>query len=62
MLRDHSQFRNVAFYLRSQVPRLPYREGLPFLGWDLQRTGFYAPGWKVSMDGGLVTKSMPFHP
>ena len=62
MLRDHSQFRNVAFYLRSQVPRLPSREGLPFLGWDLQRTGFYAPGWKVSMDGGLVTKSMPFHP
>lgn len=62
MLRDHGQFRNVAFWLRSQVPRLPSEEGLPFLGWDLQRRGFYAPGWRVTMDRGLSRKVMPFHP
>ena len=62
MLRDHGQFRNVAFYLRSQVPRLPMREGVPFLGWDIHRRAFYAPGWKVTMDNGLVKKYMPFHP
>jgi len=62
MLRDHGQFRNVAFHLRRQVPRLPSEEGLPFLGWDLQRKGFYAPGWRVTMDRGLSRKVMPFHP
>lgn len=54
-------FKQVTHYLRSLLPQLPVRRGLPFLGWDMRRETFYMPGCVVGMDG-LIQESMPMHP
>lgn len=50
MLRDPGAFRNVAYYLRACLPRLPVQTGLPFLGWSFNRDTWYMPGLVVGMD------------
>lgn len=61
MLRDPATFRNVAYYLRGLLPRLPVEPGLPFLGWSFNRDTWYMPGRVVSMDK-LQEGSFCLHP
>lgn len=61
MLRDPAAFRNVAFYLRGTLPRLPVQPGLPFLGWNHKRDTFFMPGAIIGLDMPLRGR-YPLHP
>ena len=60
-LRDPGAFKQVAFYLRGTLPRLPTTIGLPFLGWNFKRDTFFTPGAIMGLDG-LIHGDFPFHP
>lgn len=61
-IKDNSCGRMVSSFLRKQVSTAPRAEGIPFLGWNDQRTRIYGPSWYADRESGCVNIRARLHP
>lgn len=61
-VRDKNCGRIMSSYLRHKISEAPRIEGIPFLGWNDQRTRFYGPYWYADKKAGCIQYDAVMHP
>ncbi len=61
-VRDKNCGRIMSSYLRHKISEVPRMEGIPFLGWNDQRTRFYGPYWYADKKAGCIQYEAVMHP
>lgn len=61
-VRDKGCGRIMSSYLRYKISEVPRLEGIPFLGWNDQKTRFYGPYWYADKRAGCIPFEAELHP